>query len=150
MNIQLERMLKGLCGAEPEYESILDGTVMTREEAEKVLEKWGTSLRELQPIGVSSLDEFLDDPHNYEVGLRNLNVDLHGGNRVLFAEVAVQYTRLPYKPRLNVLGGILRKLDLLPPIPQTTRDLPMYFPSIAIIDKPDSELEPASKGYSTA
>jgi hypothetical protein len=51
---------------------------------------------------------------------------------------------------MNVLGAILMKLDLLPSIPQTTRDLPMYFPSTAIIDKPDSELEPASKEYSTA
>ncbi len=139
MDLQLERMLKGLCSAEPEYDSILDGTVMTREEAEQVLAKWGTSLEELKPIGVPSLKPYLDHPHCYEVGLRNLNVAMHRGNRVLFAEVAVQYTQKPYNPQLTMLGTFLKKFDLLPEFPQTTRDLPMYFPSTAMIDRPESD-----------
>jgi len=137
MNIQLENLLKSICGIPQENPSILDGTVMTQQEAEGVLARWGLEFSDLQFVEDVPIRSYLRYPDSYDIGLRNIKVHQVAGNRVLCAELGVQFKKAAYHPTMNFLGALFQDAGLLE-IPSTTREIPRYFLATALIDKPAS------------
>jgi len=132
----MKKVLEFLAEKTPEVPSILDGNVIPIAQARNQV---------LAPLGLTEFDVKLNSgitladytrESGYEIGIKDVNTELVGGNRVLTATVLVQHTNAPANQHVNYLGKVFQALGLLEPIHPITRSNPEYHEATALIDRP--------------